>query len=1110
MSKGFLRWGFVLVAAALYFGVVAGPASAAYEFDPKLSLRGDCGTANPDFVPDPGCPGGDHPPAGRFQEPKSVAIDAYGNEYVASHAFDGDEGRIDVFDDEGNFITELPDPRGPKAIAVDSEGNLYVLEQIEGAEAEIALYEPTVYKPLLGEIEYDGAEREVVTTEITFSGGLAVDFTNDHLYAAYNKDFMEEFDSAKEGNALLETIELPMLEDEGSPAAPWWNNWVAVDGQRQRLYASYCKDGFNKCGILVLSADPSYELLEEIDGSTVPAKKFVSLKGWISPAVDESTGHFLVADLEASKNIYEFDENFNYLETLSFSKFEGPNSLQIAISNSPLNPTANNLDYLFVPLPKDAGAVFAFEPRFIFTPKVSDLFATNVSEREAELRATVDPRGATTEYVFEYVTQADFDATGFDNAKSAGAGTIPAGASKTVFAAVSGLTPGTTYRFRIVAENEKGKDADSEEEGTFSTYSDAPIGGGCPNEIFRIGFSASLPDCRAYELVTPADTNGRPPKGVGFGGDRFPTVEVSPSGNTVSFVTEGGSLPGTEGTGGFNGDLYRTSRSTSGWGNVIRTGPTGTETNNPSPGSTSSDQEHAFFWASGEGTAVVDGVITHYVRYPDGRAELVGRGSLGTDPSAIGQWISEGGDHIIFQTQSISGNLSQQLEPDAAPSGTRAVYDRTSDEVTHVVSLLPGDVPAKEKEDATYLDASADGTGIAFSIGDTVYLRLDNEVTFEIGKNVTLADVSESGRRVFYLEGGDLFAFDTDSEGVVRFSEVGNATVVNVAPDGSRAYFVSTSVIADAGENPNAAAPVAGQQNLYLSEEGQTRFVGTLTAEDVEGKLGLWTTVQAAQLAQDPSRVTPDGSVLLFESRANLGGYDPDGFPQVYRYDSIGNRLHCVSCPPTGTPANGGASLETYAEAQTTPPPFTAFGFVPNLRADGKRAFFESDQALVAADANEVQDVYEWEEEGVGSCTRPGGCVYLISSGHSARDNYLYGVSASGDDVFFITDDVLVGGDNDTPSIYDARVGGGFPEAAEEECQGEGCRSPLTPAPVLNSPARPALGADDQAVKPKPPARRCQRGKRKVKRNGKVRCVKVKKHRKKHQRKAGARKGAGR
>ena len=44
--------------------------------------------------------------------------------------------------------------------------------------------------------------------------------------------------------------------------------------------------------MLALSADPPYTLLKEIDGSTTPAGKFLSQKGWISTAVDESSGHF--------------------------------------------------------------------------------------------------------------------------------------------------------------------------------------------------------------------------------------------------------------------------------------------------------------------------------------------------------------------------------------------------------------------------------------------------------------------------------------------------------------------------------------------------------------------------------------------------------------------------------------------------------------------------------------------------------------------------------------------------------------------------------------------------------------------------------------------------
>lgn len=1106
MGRSICRVALAFTLTFLCWGTIASSAfGAGYEFDPVLSLTGNCATAGIDPVPDPDCPYPAPPagPSGRFDDPRSIAVDFYGNEYVASYAGDGSKGRIDVFDDEGHFITEFADPFGPRSLAVDSKGNLYVFEQKPGANSEVVRYTPTIYEPEVGNIEYGTSRFVVQVNTETNTGGIAIDSSNDRLFAVFGNTFIAEYGSADEGNKPLSTITHEKLKS---------SNWIAIDAERRRLYASHCqKEGVADCGVLVFEADSPYGLLKEIDGSDLPSGEFRSGKGWTSIAVDEDTGHFFVEDLEQTDNVYEFNEAYEYVSTINLAAFQGGNALQIALSNSQLNPDAMNHRYLFVPVALAAGRALAFRPSPIdVAPNVDGLSATNIGETEAELRATIDPGSSEVTYVFEYVALQDFEEKGFMDALIGAEGTVPAkGGEVDVSALLKGLVPGTPYRFRVIAESSAGSD---EEEGSFATYMDAVLPSECSNHLLRTGPSALLPDCRAYELVTPPDTNGRPPKGAGVEGDRFGMVNSSPLGDAASFELIGGALPGTEGTGGFHGDPYKATRGTTGW-TTIPIGPSGAESTQPVPGSVSPDQNYSFWAAGGEGTAVVDGGLTRYVRYPDGHSAVIGRGSLGLDPRAKGMLITEGGGHIIFQTDNFT-DLAQQLEPNAPPTGTEAVYDRTADEVTHVVSLLPGGVAPPAGANATYVGASADGEGIAFSIGNILYLRVSNSATYEIGENVTFAGVSAGGKRVFYVKGGDLYAFDSDTKEEIAFTAVGNATPVNVASDGTRAYFVTTSVIPGGGQNPNGAFAKAGQQNLYLSEEGGVTFVATVTVRDVEGEvvvggtrtdgLGLWTEALAKdQPGANPSRVTPDGSVLLFQSRANLDGYDSGNLRQIYRYDSGLGRLHCISCIPTQVPATGGASLQSFSFSEAAAP-FSRYGFVSNLRPDGRRAFFESTEALVSTDTDGVQDVYEWEDQGIGSCTRPGGCIYLISHGHSIRDDYLFGVSRSGDDVFFTTDDVLVPQDKGTLSIYDARVNGGFSSPTLGPCEElDGCRGHAGAPPLIPAPRSELPG-------PSKTARKCPKGKRKVKRMGKVRCIK--KHRKNRHSKvrSSAQKGAPR
>ena len=172
-----------------------------HSFDAALSLEGSC--IGGDGVRDPGCPGGVHPPQA-FNDTCGVAVDRHGNIYVASGAIGGTgkEGRIDIFNADGEFLTEIKNEHQPCDLAVDSQGNLYAT-QFESENKDVTLFEPASYPP--------GAEEKYTATTV-FDGpphpdcraawGVAVDPTDDHLYAALSC-MVTEFASAAEGSGVV-------------------------------------------------------------------------------------------------------------------------------------------------------------------------------------------------------------------------------------------------------------------------------------------------------------------------------------------------------------------------------------------------------------------------------------------------------------------------------------------------------------------------------------------------------------------------------------------------------------------------------------------------------------------------------------------------------------------------------------------------------------------------------------------------------------------------------------------------------------------------------------------------------------------------------------------
>src|SRR6476620_7111588 len=1092
------------LALALATGVMmlafVAPAASGAEgervLEPRLSLIGGCKEEALDPEEDPGCPT-DKPPS-TFSDPKAVATDDYGNIYVSSfgNSVDGSKGRVDVFCSDGTFISELT-TSGATSVAIDGDGRLYVASPTQD---KVLRFDPdATYDPEACVIGYGTAAPVPVIEAPGQYTAIAINRDNDHLFVNLGSGGVHELGSAEEANPEIRVTKGTEFGNGGG---------MAVDAARDLMYTN---EGFAEARIDIfdltsVTAGDEYEVVGSISPSSVPGGDFGLM---VSVAVDEGNGNVFVLDAE-NCILYEFEEDGTYLQTIAISFVQCTFGEQIGIDNGPASPNgklseeAGEGRFLYVPSNRTGiGHSYAFFISTVGPPEVSLATTGNITESEAELRAQIDPNNLPTAYSFEYKVE------GAEDWVPAGDGTLPTGNSGVeVSVPLTALAPGTSYLFRVIATNEEGSD---EAEGSFTTFPNVDTEPeSCANSLLRIGPSALLPDCRAYELVTPADTNGRAPVGMPYLSGSFVTRQVSPAGDKVPFWIESGSLPGFDALGSEQGDPYLTTRTDAGWSTAY-TGPSPGESTGLVPNGVSPDMGYSFYAATGLGSAVLS-KNTGYIRYPDGHSELLGQGSLGTvEPEAVGEWISEGGGHIVFSSGG-RNSKAVQLEPNAAPDGTAALYDRTPDGTTHVVSLKPGDAPFGSGEKAAFRGASFDGVGIAFEVGGTLYLRYDNEETVTVGSGVKFAGIAEGGKRVFYLQGGNLKAFDIEA-GAIAFTTSGDAIPATVSIDGTTAYFLSKTVIAGSGSNPVGDSPQVGAQNLYRSTEGQVDFVATVTERDVEGALtgretdglGLWVTAVSSgrgELGLIPARSTPDGSAFLFKSRAALTDYDPEGKAEIYRYAT--GELQCLSCNPTGAAPTSDATLQS--EFRNGVLFLSQLSWPENLSADGRRAFFETNEGLVAGDSDGLRDVYEWEDQGVGSCTRPEGCVYLISSPQSRREEFIWAVSPSGEDVFFLSSDLLVGSDTDeAASIYDARVGGGFAESVEAECEGEGCRPSQSAPPPQPSVLTPVLGQGDN-FKP----RQCPKGKRKVKRGGKVRCVKKKHHPKKGNHRAGAEKKGGR
>lgn len=181
----------------------------------------------------------------------------------------------------------------------------------------------------------------------------------------------------------------------------------------------------------------------------------------------------------------------------------------------------------------------------------------SVSEVEAEkatLEAEIVPDGLETEYWFEYGTSEAYDQR--TEAVSIGSTST----TQSVRQRITGLSAGTTYHYRVVAVNEKSPGGVDGQDEVFATPSTSTAAETCPNAQRRVEqpYALELPECRAYEMVSPANTEGQDATDSKLANE----AEASVSGEALTYGSVG-VFAGAEGATVEN--QYISRRSSNGW-----------------------------------------------------------------------------------------------------------------------------------------------------------------------------------------------------------------------------------------------------------------------------------------------------------------------------------------------------------------------------------------------------------------------------------------------------------------------------------------------------------------------------------------------------------------
>jgi hypothetical protein len=760
---------------------------------------------------------------------------------------------------------------------------------------------------------------------------------------------------------------------------------------------------------------------------------------------------------------------FEYGETESYGTSVPSPAGSIVAGNVPVAPPvalvtglkASTTYHFRVRASNEHGTVDGPDQTFTTLPAayVESEFATGLTASSATLHAQVNPLGTDTTVDFQYGTVSCTASPA--SCVSGGSDIGSAESAQAVSFNAQNLVPGTRYYYRVAAVNELGTIYGADR--TFTTQPAATK-------------AAALPDGRRYELVSPRQKDGAEILGMGGGGEPAAlgdATQASVNGTSVTYIAN--APVGSHQTGNSWSTQILSKREAGGWSSED------IEVPHPHPlefnGGLFDEGEEYKLFSADLSRAVFQS--PHFAREPSLAPEVHGevrgpeeiylrddatgafRALLTTEPlrSPV-QWVGASPDlsHVVFEGPS-------GLDPKYPFNG--GLYEWAGGRV-QLVSVLPTGEPVSGAtlagEGGAERGAVSNDGRVVWQVanhlyssdvatGETVQVDLPQGGSGENEHALRLQMASSDGSRIFFIAlaqltadpfGSNLYMFNVSDGKLTDLTPVEGARVslaMGSAEDGTALYVLTGGGVLTSEPNSEGQHAEEVTNNIFVLQETpvgsgawSTKFIASISETD-------------ALTYQSPKgsafQVSPNGRYFAFMSNASLTGYDNHDAisgaedEEVYLYGAEANQLVCASCNPTGARPVG--EFETGEFPGTPVDPWKVWagqtlaaavpGWTPHTRyqprflSNAGRLFFDSVDPLVPQDVNGKPDVYEYEPDGVGSCGYSPGCVALISAGTGGGYSTFFDASASGNDVFFTTQDGLVAQDKDgTSDMYDARV----------------------------------------------------------------------------------------